>query len=209
MASDSAIYGVRGVKGIYKVVKNTAPATFVSSANGIVDNLNDIEFDFSRNVFWSCGADGYLYIVTLNKNVKKYQMSGNISAIKNGGDNLFVAIRDTNNQELVWKFPIISSDSLGTAELYFNFTQNVDSIAKMTDLALDQDGNLYICSNKQSVAMYIVRPDKSFSEFYSGLIAGSIYSFKWGPENVAYFTNILLDINTDVWKVDMKKLSVQ
>ena len=41
------------------------------------------------------------------------------------------------------------------------------SIAKMTDLAIDQDGNLYICSNKQSVAMYIVRPDKSFSEFYS------------------------------------------
>ena len=55
MASDSAIYGVRGVKGIYKVVKNTAPATFVSSANGIVDNLNDIEFDFSQKcilVMW-------------------------------------------------------------------------------------------------------------------------------------------------------------
>jgi hypothetical protein len=210
IASDSNIYGVRGgIKGIYKVVQNTAPATFVSSANGIADNVSDIEFDNARNVFWACGNEGNIYRITLAKNIKKYKISGNIAAVKLGTSDLFVALRDTNNQELIWKFPIVSADSLGDGELYFNFTQNVDSVAKITDIAIDQDGGLYICSNIQAVAMYLVRPDKSFSEFYSGLIVGSIYSFTWGTDTKAYFTNILVSINTDIWKVDMKKNSSQ
>jgi hypothetical protein len=150
-----------------------------------------------------------VYRITIDKNIKRYKISGNISAVKRGYDDLFVALRDTNNQELVWKFPIVSVDSLGSPELYFNYTQNVDTTARITDLALDQDGGLYICSNTQSIAIYLVRPDKSYSEFYDGLINGAIYSFVWGTNNFAYFTNILLNLNTDVWKVDMKKQSAQ
>lgn len=210
IASDNNIYGVRGgIKGIYKVVQNTAPATFVSSSNGIADNVSDIEFDNNRNIFWACGSEGNIYRITLDKNIKKYKISGNISAVKVGGTDLFVALRDTNNQELIWKFPIVSVDSLGEGELYFNYSEKVDSIAKITDIAIDQDKGLYICSNSQAIAMYLVHQDKSFSEFYSGLIVGSIYSFTWGIDTKAYFTNILVGVNTDVWKVDMKKNSSQ
>lgn len=209
MAPDSSIYGVRGVKGIYKMVKNSPPATFVTSSNGVADNLNDIVYDYTRNIFWSCGADGYIYMVKLDKSIKKYQLTGNAGSVYYGNNNLFVALRDTNNQELIWKFPIVSEDSLGTGEIFFNFTEKVDSVSKITDITADQDGNLYICSNKQSIAINIVYPDKSFSEFYSGLIVGSIYSFVWGPDNNAYFTNVLVDKNTDVWKIDMKKNSSQ
>lgn len=206
VASDNNIYAVRGgVKGIYKVIENIAPAAFVASSQGIADNVNDIEFDKTRNIFWAGGNTGIIYRITLDKNIKKFTTSGNITALKVGNNNLFVALRDTNDQEIVWKFPIISEDSLGEGDLYFNFTQKVNSVAKITDLAVDQDGYLYICTNTQSVAMYLVHPDKSYEEFYSGLIVGSIYSFAWGIDNNAYFTNILLDINTDIWKVDMKK----
>jgi hypothetical protein len=54
-----------------------------------------------------------------------------------------------------------------------------------------------------------VHPDNSHGEFYDGLIDGSIYSFVWGSDQHAFFTNIKVDINTDVWKSDMKKLSAQ
>ena len=209
--SDSAIYSVRGgIRGIYRVVRNTAPVAFVSSSQGIADNLSDVEFVGSQNLLWACGSSGLIYRITLAKNVKKFDyIKGSINAIKVGNGNLFAAIRDTNNNEVVWKFPVISQDSLGTGELFFNFTQKVDSLAKINDISIDQDGDLYICTNQEAVAIYVVHPDKSFSEFYDGLIKGSIYSFIWGVDNFAYFTNILVNINTDVWKVDMKKLSVQ
>lgn len=209
--SDSAVYAVRGgVRGIYRIVKNTTPAAFVSTAQGIADNINDVEYVSSQNVLWAGGSAGILYRVTLSKNVKKFEyLTGTINAIKVGNNNLFVALRDTNNSQMIWKFPVISQDSLGTGELFFNFTEKVDSVANITDIAIDQDGDLYVCTNKQSVAMYVIHADKSYAEFYDGLINGTIYSFVWGTNNLAYFANILLNINTDVWKVDMKKLSAQ
>jgi hypothetical protein len=211
MASDSAIYAVRGgIKGIYKVVENTAPVAFVASSQGIADNVNDIEFDKTLGQFWAGGSTGILYSITFSKNVKKYlYLSGTINAVKSGNNNLYVAMRDTNNQEVVWKFPVVSVDSLGQGELFFNFTEKVDTVAKITDLAIAQDGDLFICTNQQSVALYVVHPDNTYGEFYDGLIDGSIYSFVWGLDQNAFFTNIKVNINTDVWKSDMKKLSAQ
>lgn len=211
MGSDSAIYAVRGgIKGIYKVVKNTAPVAFVASSQGIADNVNDVEFDKTLGQFWAGGSTGILYSITLSKNVKKYlYLTGTINAVKSGNNNLYVAMRDTNDQEVVWKFPVVSADSLGQGELFFNFTENVDTVAKITDLAVAQDGDLFICTNQQSVALYAVHPDNSHGEFYDGLIDGSIYSFIWGSDQNAFFTNIKVNINTDVWKSDMKKLSAQ
>lgn len=211
IASDNNVYGVRGgIKGIYKIVENTAPAAFVASSQGIADNINDIEFYKSQNVFWAGGNTGIIYRITMDKNVKKvFYATGTINTLKIGNDNLYIALRDTNNQEVVWKFPVVSTDSLGEGQLFFNFSEQVDSVAKITDLAISEDGDLYICSDKQSVAMYVVHPDNTFSEFYNGLINGGIYSFAWGLAENAYFTNILLATNTDVWKVDMKKLAAQ
>jgi hypothetical protein len=209
--SDSAVYAVRGgIRGIYRVVKNTIPAAFVSTSQGIADNVNDVEFINSQNVLWAGGSSGLIYRITLAKNVKKFDyIKGTINAIKVGNGNFFAAMRDTNNNEVVWKFPVISQDSLGAGELFFNFTEKVDSVAKISDIAIGQNGELYICTNKQSIAMVVVNSDKTFSEFYDGLINGAIYSFAWGTNNYGYFTNILVEINTDVWKVDMKKLSAQ
>lgn len=211
LASDNNVYAVRGgIKGIYKVVENTAPAAFVASSQGIADNINDIEFVNSQNVFWAGGNTGIIYRITLDKNIKKfYYATGTINALKVGNNNLYIAMRDTNNQEVVWKFPVVSADSLSEGELFFNFTEKIDNVAKITDLALSADGDLYICTNKQSIAMYVVHPDNSYGEFYNGLIDGSIYSFFWGLDENAYFTNIKVDVNTDVWKVDMKKLTAQ
>lgn len=211
VASDNNVYAVRGgIKGIYKVVENTAPTAFVASSQGIADNINDIEFVSSQNVFWAGGNTGIIYRITLDKNIKKfYYASGTINALKVGNNNLYIAMRDTNNQEVVWKFPVVSADSLGEGELFFNFTEKIDTVAKITDLAISADGDLYICSDLQSIAMYVVHPDNSYAEFYNGLIDGSIYSFFWGLDKNAYFTNIKVDVNTDVWKVDMKKLAAQ
>lgn len=211
VGSDDIVYAVRGgIKGIYKVAENTNPAAFVASSQGIADNVNDVEFDRNLDRVWAGGSTGIIYNITLTKIVKKYfYLSGTISALKAGNNNLYVAMKDTNDQQVVWQFPIVSADSLGEGQLFFNFTEKADTVAKITDLAVGSDGDVYICTDKQPLAMYVVHPNSSSEVFYGGLIDGSIYSFVWGSDEFAYFTNVKVDVNTDVWKVNMKKLAAQ
>ncbi|MFO7526945.1 MAG: hypothetical protein R6W68_15945 [Ignavibacteriaceae bacterium] len=207
-ASNSKIYATRRVRGLVEVTENSAPVTFVASGQGIEDNLNDVEFDHFKNVLWSGGNTGVIYSITLEKSVKKfYEISGNISTIKPTENHLYVALRDTNDQELVWKFPIISSDSIGTGELFFNFTQAVDTLARIIDIAVAEDGEVYIFSNVQANAVTSVRSADAFEKAFSGLIAGPAYSFGWGGDNYGYFTSVISGINSDVWRIDMKKNS--
>ncbi|MFZ1280128.1 MAG: hypothetical protein WAR59_04780 [Ignavibacteriaceae bacterium] len=210
MASDGKIYGVRtGIKGVYVVAENTGASTFVANSQGIADKLNDIDFDGSSNTLWSGGDTGIIYRITLDKNVKKFFTSGNISAVKVTGNYLYIALSDTNSQEVVWKFPKVSVDSLGEGQLIFNLSANVDTLAKITDLGVSSDGDVYVCTNKQGKEMFVVHSDLTFEEFYNGLFVGTVFSFVWGNSTNAFFTNTLLSANTDVWKIDMKKNKAQ
>ena len=206
-ASDNAIYAVRGgIKGVYKVAENTAPAAFVAASQGITDNVNSINFDESRNVLWAGGNTGIIYRITLNKNVKKFAVDGNVNALKVAGNSLYVA--STTNKELIWKMDIISADSLGTPELYFDLSTQIDSLIKVIDIAAAQDGDLYLGTNKSSDPIYVIHPDKSFAELYPGLINSAVYSMVWGNGNFIYMTNVVNSINTTVLKINMQKLGL-
>lgn len=207
MASDGKLYGIRtGIRGVYVIAENTAAATFLSSAQGVSDKLADIEFDKSNNILWAGGNVGELFSFTLDKSVKKFiRLAGNIKAMKIGFNNLYVALTDTFDNEVVWKFPVISKDSLGTGELLFNLTEKVDTVAEINEITLDQDGHVYLFTDKAGVEMIEIQTDKTYTEPYNGLFIGTTFSFAWGDSNIAYFTNILSGKTTDVWKIDMKK----
>ena len=206
-ASDNAIYAVRGgIKGVYKVAENTAPAAFVAASQGITDNVNSINFDESRNVLWAGGNTGIIYRITLNKNVKKFAVDGNVNALKVAGNSLYVA--STTNKELIWKMDIISADSLGTPELYFDLSTQIDSLIKVIDIAAAQDGDLYLGTNKTSDPIYVIHPDKSFEELYPGVIESEVYSLAWGNSNFLYMTNIINNVHTTILKINMQKLGL-
>lgn len=209
LASDNAIYAVRGgVKGAYKLVENTTPAAFVSSSNGITDNLNSIVFDKVRNVLWSGGSTGIVYRIRLDKNVKTFSVNGSLNAMKIAGNTLFIATTATD-KELIWKMNIISADSLSSPELYFDFSTQVDNLLNIADIAIAQDGDLYIGTNKTSDPIYVVHPDKSFEVLYPGLIKSSTYSFVWGSGNFLYMSNIVSNVNKTILKIDLEKLGAQ
>jgi len=206
-ASDNAIYAVRGgVKGVYKVAENTTPVAFVASSQGIADNVNSINFDRSRNVLWAGGNTGIVYRITFNKNVKKYNIDGNINALKVAGNSLYIA--STSDKELIWKMDIISADSLGTPELYFDLSTQIDSLIKVIDIVVSHDGDLYLGTNKTSDPIYVIHPDKSFEELYPGLINSAVYSLVWGNGNFIYMTNVVDNINTTILKIDLQKLGL-
>lgn len=207
MASDNKIYGIRtGIKGVYVIVENTAAATFLTSAQGISDKMTDIEFDKTNNVLWAGGIVGEIFSFTLDKNVKKFiRLTGSIKAMKVAFNNLYVALTDTSDNEVVWKFPIISKDSLGSGELYFNFTEKVNDVAEISEMSVDQDEHLYLYTNKSGIELVEIFPDKSYKEPYDGLFIGSVFSFAWGSSNYAYFINSISGSNADLWQINMKK----
>jgi len=207
LASDNAVYAVRGgVKGVYKVAENTTPAAFVASSQGITDNVNSINFDKSRDVLWAGGNTGIVYRITLNKNVKKFNIDGNINALRVAGNDLYVA--STTNKELIWKMPIVSADSLGAPELYFDLSTQIDSLIKVIDIVVAQDGDIYLGTDKTSNPIYVIHPNKSYEELYPGLINSAVYSLVWGNGNFIYMTNIVDNINTTILKIDMQKLGL-
>jgi hypothetical protein len=211
IASDNAIYGVKGgVKGIYRVVENTAPVAFVSSSQGITDNINSVNFDESRNVIWAGGSTGIIYRVTLDKNVKKFTHTGTINSCKVAQNSLFV-LSTTNGKETIWRFSIISADSLGVGELYFDFSTNVDPTLKINDFVVAQDGNIYLGAYIFLNPIYVVHPDKSFEVHYPELIESAAYSLVWGYGDYLYMSDITkdkdnLDVNTHLYMINMQKL---
>jgi hypothetical protein len=206
LASDNSLYAVTGgVKGVYKVVPSTAPAAFVASSQGVTDNPNSIDFDQSKNVLWAGGSTGIIYRIKLDKNVKKFSLLGSISAIRVAGNFLFASARK-DTQEVVWKIPILSADSLGTPELYFNFSEKIDAALKINTIEVSADGDLYIGSNKSTDPIYVVHPDKSFEILYPGLITTGVYSLAWGSGNFLYMSNIVANLNKTILKIDMQKL---
>lgn len=205
-ASDNAVYGVRGgIKGVYRAAENTAPAAFVSSAQGITDNVNDVEFDATRNVIWGGGATGILYRIRLDKNVKKFNITGTVNAMRVAGNDLFVATRTTDNEEIVWKVPIINADSLGTPEQYFNVSTSINTALKIGDIVVSEDGDLYIGTDQALDPIYNIHPDKSFETHYPGLIDSPVYSLSWGYGNILYMTNIVAGVNTTILRINMQK----
>lgn len=208
---DGAVYAVRGgIKGIYRVAENTAPAAFVASSQGIADNINDIEYDAHRNIFWAGGNTGIIYRITPDKQVKKFtELSANINSLKMTSDNLYIALTDTNDHQQIWTFPIINVDSIGAGQFIYDFTEKTNSFAKVTDIVLDIDGNIILSTDDEAISLYTIYADKKGEEIFNGKVYGSIYSFVWGNDNFGYFTNILLDINNDVWKINMGKNKAQ
>jgi len=204
--SDGNIYAARRVRGIFQIAENTSPAAFVASAQGLEDNINDVEFDNSKNILWAGGNTGIIYSVSLSKTVNRFYSSiGNISAIKPTQNNLYVAARDTSNKEIIWRFPIISADSLGDAEMFFNFSNSVDSLARINDIAVAEDGEVFVFTDTEKYNVISVNSDKSFRKAFYGLITGKVYSFTWGTDNFAYFSNVIGEKNSDVWKINMGK----
>lgn len=201
---NNTIYATRRVKGIMQVQKNITPSTFVSSAQGISDNVIDTDFDQSSNL-WAGGSSNSLYRITLSKNVKKFTFNGSVNALRVVDNFLYVAA-NTDNEEVIWRFPIISADSLGNGEIYFNFTKNVDIFLKIIDIAIAQDGDIYLGTNAVSDPIFIIHPDKSYEILYSGLIKSSVYSLVWGTGNFLYMTNVKDGVNNTVLKINMQKL---
>jgi hypothetical protein len=177
------LYGVRSARGIWKVVENVAPAApWVAPSAGVIVAL---EFDSNQNL-WALNNNNTIFKFKQDQTITSYPFSGVLRAVRLFNNDLYVAATK-DNIEGVWRIPINSNGDLGTGELYFE-TTNIRLAAKITAIAFAADGDLILGMDKGPDPILVVKPDKSYSVLYPGVIgANSVVSIFWPANEESLF----------------------
>jgi hypothetical protein len=88
------------------------------------------------------------------------------------------------------RFSIISSDSLGPAQQYFNFSAAYWSGAskpEVLSITFDVGGSMFVGTDTSAGSIVLVGPNGTSSEkFYPGLLTGRSIAFAYGKDKEMY-----------------------
>jgi hypothetical protein len=152
-----------------------------NTANGLTA-LYDFDFDREGNIWAGGPASGTseankIFRVARDRSVMGFPFAGIIRAIRVFNGYVYAGGR-RGNAEKVWRLPIVSADSLGAEEEYFNFS-SVSVTGIITAITLDTGGDLYIGTDAKD-GIVIVHPTKASEPLYPGVILPRTVSLCWG-----------------------------
>jgi hypothetical protein len=170
---------------------------------------SDIDFDANNNLWVAGIGNSNIYRVrSADKNVKPFACRGDMRAVRVYNGYVYVGGK-RDSLEKVFRFPIVTADSLGAEEEYFNLT-GVYGVNKggIYALTFSADGVLYIGTDHAD-GIRLVNPDRSSQTMYPGVLFPKNISFAWGTGFFLFtsrtggvnadgsaVTNALLQINT-------------
>lgn len=205
--SGGTLYGVRGVRAIFEITEGNSPAVFVVLDNGT--SIFDLDFDKDGNI-WTAGKGGKIYRVTPDKDIKSFDFADNVSSIRIFNDYLYLATKSETSQDII-RMPIISADSLGNAEVYFQFSEKF-GFAKLDVNAITfaNDGQLYIGTDGPNPIIY-VNSDGTSGYWYENLISPKIINFGWGTGVNLFaireqFVGGGIDTTQTIYTINMEKV---
>jgi len=185
---NNKVYGVRNARAVFEIAENTAPVAWSATESSL--KFVDLDFDSQKNI-WTAGSGGKIYRFTSSTDKKGFDFAKDITALRvfNDGTDEYLYVATTSSTEkAIYRMKIVSKDELGAAEKYFDFSANFDILTKsISAITFSQDGDLFLGLNS-SETIVIVRPDKSFSVLYTGLIKEPVLSFSWGNDNNLYYS---------------------
>jgi hypothetical protein len=116
------LYAVKGVQAVFEITEGNPTSIFAILDGGTA--MVDLDFDKDQNI-WTAGKGGKIYRVTPEKDVKAFDFEDDVAAVRIFNDYLYLASKSDGIQNII-RMPIISADSLGSAEVYFQFSANVE-----------------------------------------------------------------------------------
>jgi hypothetical protein len=173
-------------------------------------NATDIDFDANNNIWVVGTGNSNIYrIRTSDKNLKAFPCAGDMRAVRVYSGYVYVGgMRDS--LEKVFRFPIVTPDSLGAEEEYFNLTSvygvNGGGIYAMT---FNTDGDMYLGTDNPE-GIRLVHADRTSEPMFVGVLLPKVISFAWSPTGSWLFfsrtggvlangtsvTNALMKVNT-------------
>ena len=174
-------------------------------------NLFALDFDNNLNI-WTGGLGDKIYRITPDgSDVKSFLFEPQINSIRFYNGDLYVAaILDSN--ETIWRFPIVSSDSLGAAEEYFNVSDNLPGYSVNT-ITFTSDGRLLMGTNAELFdenSLVVVSSSGIVDEWYPGVISGPVLNLAWDTGVYLYYVRGEVDEgdtqSQTILRVNMKTL---
>ncbi len=201
------LYASRQLAALYRIPPGGGPATlWLTPASG-VGQIYDFDFDAQGNL-WGGGNGVAIYRVKLDpdKSVKAFPFSGNVRSVRVYAGYVYVAA-NVAGADKIWRFRIISSDSLGGAETYFDFSAQYGvSGAGAYAITFSSDGDLYVGTDGPD-GVIVVHADKSWEPLYPGLLKPQALLFAWGKGSELYITRSGTVASHTVIRVNTQKTS--
>jgi hypothetical protein len=206
----NTIIGTRGgtaAAAIFEITEGVASRVFLSQGLSTVNR--DIDFDENLNIW--VGGNG-IFRVTPLKEVKSFQFPNSIKSIRIFNGYVYI-LTTINDDDAIWRLPIISSDSLGAGEEFFNIGQTIEqnvgtSKVTGTDFDIAADGDIIVGTTRAVDPIIVIHQDGAFETLYPGIIPGNtrVYAFDWGPDQYLYFTREATgDIIQTILRLNMQK----
>ncbi len=176
------LFAVRNLPGIFYYPQKGSPPTPWIIFPDNTTKISSLDFDSLQNI-WASGNKDSLYCITPSKNITYFESKPNIGKVRINKGYLYALVHNVDSTDVIWRYKIISSDSLGTPELFFSISEiTANKAATIFDYAFD-DSNLIICSNLSDV-IDIIYPDKSFKS----LLQNYYPAWNFGNIEEAYLT---------------------
>lgn len=172
---------------------------------GLLGNTVDLDFDQSGTM-WAGGGGTAVYRIRLSdKNVKQFPFTATVRSVRVFGNDLYVAAR-MDTTEGIWRFPIISADSLGTPQLAYNFGAAFPGFGAYA-LTFTVDGDMLIGTDAPA-GLVIVRTGGGTGEpFYSGLLGPKVVSMAYSNDVNLFVTQEFPSASGRTERINTQKLS--
>lgn len=166
----------------------------------------DLDFDSFGNIY--CGGSGNaIYRVKSDgsNEVAADYPSVFIRSLRVYDGYVYVGGKDNaTDHQYIWRNQIISADELGSTEIYFDWSNEIDPASEVLSITFAADGDMYVGTNAPE-AIIIVHPNGSHEALYPGVLEPESYALCWGNGQHLY-TNRR---NADASKKRIIKINVQ
>jgi len=186
MGPGGEIYAARILRAIYKIPAGGGnPVPWTSFGN--LGTVFDMDFDKNKNL-WAGGNNASVYRIRQDKDVKAFPFAANVRAVRVYNDYVyFGGLVTADNAEKIVRFRIISPDSLGPQEEYFNLTLSTlgGSTTSIYAITFAADGDMYVGTDATN-PIVIVHPDKTAEPLLPGLMLPTMHVFASGAGTTLY-----------------------
>ena len=173
------LYGAWNIQALVQFPGGNAdPALWVTLSSG---QIYDFDFDAQGNI-WAAGYNTSIYRITSSKSIKSFPLDANIRSVRINNGYVYLAGKTfPDSLEKIIRYKIISSDSLGSQEVIYNFSASSFNAGSnsMYSIAFTSQGDLFVGTDR-SESILIVHPDGTAEEFYTGLLPPTMHVLAWG-----------------------------
>jgi hypothetical protein len=179
-----ALYRTGRLRNIVAISSAGVQTPFVSLPGNATDDVRDMDFDASGNLWVTVGTD--IYLVKPDKAIIRAATTADtLFALRvYNGAVYFSGRNKALAEEKIWRSPI-QGETLGAKEVVVDLAAaswlNGRSVISLT---FAENGDMYMGTTHPS-GMFVVRGN-SGEVLYPGLLGASIYALSWSNGNLLY-----------------------